>query len=150
MSEANKAGRRRRKRTAARTTAATAGPAAVDTAVRGGRYAPLDTGQLDQIHDAIVKIFDVVGLAEAPPVVIDTVTAAGGRISADRRLTVPPSLVERALKGLRKSVTLHGQRPGHEMTLEGRRVYAGSGGAAPYVVDLDTGVYRSSTLKDLY
>ena len=79
--------------------------------------------------------------------VIETVTAQGGKITDDGRLTFPPELVARALSGLRKSVPLYGQRPGHEFTVEGRRVYVGSGGAAPNVVDPEADAYRASTLR---
>ncbi len=122
----------------------------MDMQIRGGRFAPLAIEELDRIHKAVLEIFDTVGLADAPPLVIEKVTAAGGKLTDEGRLTFPPALVERALNGLCKSVTLHGQRPGHEMKLEGQRVYVGSGGAAPHIVDLDTGAYRSSTLRDLY
>jgi trimethylamine--corrinoid protein Co-methyltransferase len=36
------------------------------------------------------------------------------------------------------------------MDLSGCNVHMGSGGASPSIVDLDTGLYRDSTLKDLY
>ena len=37
-----------------------------------------------------------------------------------------------------------------DMPVNNASVYVGSGGAAPLVLDLDTGRYRESTLKDLY
>lgn len=117
---------------------------------QGGRYKPLDETQLGQIHQAILTIFDQTGLSEAPPIVIDKMVAAGGKLGDDGRLLFPADLVERALKGLPKSVTLYGQRPGHELALGSEQVYVGTGGAAPFVVDLETGAYRDSTLKDLY
>ncbi|MGI9463636.1 MAG: trimethylamine methyltransferase family protein, partial [Aestuariivirgaceae bacterium] len=141
---------RRGRRKRGSPTGATEKAAAVSTLAHGGRYKPLKTEQLDQIHQAILKIFAQTGLSEAPPIVIETVTSAGGSMSGDGRLLFPPELVQRALAGLRKSITLHGQRSGHEMTIEGERVYVGTGGAAPFVVDLETGAYRESTLKDLY
>ncbi|NNE22558.1 MAG: trimethylamine methyltransferase [Rhizobiales bacterium] len=142
--------RGRRKRPSRNAVSGQCEPASVSMIARGGRYKPLDEAQLAQIHQAIVTIFDQTGLSEAPPIVIDTVLAAGGKLGDDGRLMFPPALVERALKGLHRSITLHGQRPGHELTLEGEQVYVGTGGAAPFVVDLETGVYRDSTLKDLY
>ena len=141
--------RRGRRQRSAKVTD-TAQVEAPSTVACGGRYQPLDQQQLDHIHQAILSIFEGVGLSEAPPIVIETVVAAGGRLTEDERLLFPPELVQRALSGLRKSITLHGQRPGHEMILEGQQVHLGTGGAAPFIVDLETSAYRESTLKDLY
>jgi trimethylamine--corrinoid protein Co-methyltransferase len=38
----------------------------------------------------------------------------------------------------------------HNMILSGNHVYTGTGGAAPTVIDLETGAYRDSTLRDLF
>ena len=119
------------------------------TPAHGGRYRPLTDADCARIHDGVLDILETVGMAEAPADVVATVTAAGGRIE-DGRLMFPRPLVQRALEGLSRSVTLHGQRPGLELELGGDKVYLGTGGAAPQIVDLETGAYRDSTLADLH
>ncbi|MEM7029387.1 MAG: trimethylamine methyltransferase family protein [Chloroflexota bacterium] len=116
----------------------------------GGRFRPLRADDLEQIDQAIREVLESVGFAEAPQTVIDVVTARGGQITEAGRLTFPQSLVDEALAGFRRNVTLYGQQPGHELVLSGKRVYVGTGGAAPQVIDHDTGRYRESTLLDLY
>ena len=74
----------------------------------------------------------------------------GGRFSGDGRLLFPRSLVEDAIAGFRRDIVLYGQRAGLELELSGARVYVGSGGAAPNMVDFDTDGYRPSQLIDLY
>lgn len=118
--------------------------------VEGGRYTPLNQTQIEQIDRAIHQILEKTGFSEAPLIVIDTVTKAGGTLDRDNRLTFPASLLDRAIDGLARHYTLYGQVAGHEMHMSGKRVHTGSGGAAPYVIDIDTGQYRESTLKDLY
>jgi hypothetical protein len=54
------------------------------------------------------------------------------------------------LSGLPRDFALCGQHPEYDMQLGVARVYAGSGGAAPLILDLDSGRYRESTLRDLY
>ncbi|MEY4268666.1 MAG: hypothetical protein RIS90_3201, partial [Pseudomonadota bacterium] len=75
---------------------------------------------------------------------------AGGALSVAGRLLFPADLVRRCLAALPRQVTLYGQDPRHDLLLAGARVHVGTGGAAPMMVDLDTGAYRESTLRDLY
>jgi trimethylamine--corrinoid protein Co-methyltransferase len=121
-----------------------------NTGLEGGRYQPMNEAQMKQIDLAVRSILDQVGISEAPPIVIEKLCAAGARLNEDGRITFPAALFDRALAGLTRNFTLHGQKPGHEMLMSGKRVHVGSGGAAPMVVDLHTGKYRDSTLQDLY
>ena len=118
--------------------------------VEGGRYAPLAEADLARIDAAALEVLSTVGLTDAPPFAVDLVTNRGGRLTADGRLTFPPPLVGAAAAGLTRGFTLHGQVSGHELELSGARVHVGSGGAAPSVVDLETGRYRDAILRDLY
>ncbi len=89
-------------------------------------------------------------MSEAPESVVELVCEAGGELKQDGRLCFPASLIERALQGFQRDFSLHGQKPGQELRLSGKRVHMGSGGAAPRVLDLDSGRYRDSQLQDLY
>jgi trimethylamine--corrinoid protein Co-methyltransferase len=51
---------------------------------------------------------------------------------------------------MEKDFKLCGQNPEYDMQLGDGRVYAGSGGAAPMILDLETNRYRESCLEDLY
>ena len=105
---------------------------------------------MPKIHQAVLHILSRTGLSDAPETVVDTITRSGGKLDDDGRLTFPAALVEDAISGFRRDFTLHGQKPGHEMVLSGTRVHMGSGGASPSILDMETGRYRRSTLKDLY
>jgi len=117
---------------------------------RGGRLCVLTDDDRCRIHAASLALLSDPGLGDAPPVVVDLVCAAGGRLTEAGRLAIPAALCERALAGLRRDVTLHGRDPAHDLPLSEGAVHPGSGGAAPLVLDMETGRYRPSTLADLY
>ncbi len=139
--------RGREGRMAARDAARAAAPA--PTPPEGGRYAPASAATLRAIHETALTLLAEVGLAEAPPAVVALVEAGGGR-AAEGRLMFPEPLVERALAGLPRALTLHGRAPGRDLRLEGTRVHVGSGGAAPFVIDPGAARYRPATLADLH
>ena len=116
----------------------------------GGRYQPLNPFDLPKIDQAVRSILADVGMAEAPEIVIEQVTRAGGRLDAEGRLHFSSELIENALDGLSRDFTLCGQNPEHDMQLGVGRVHVGSGGAAPMILDLETQQYRESNLRDLY
>lgn len=116
----------------------------------GGRFAPLDTEAVLAIERAALDILANIGLSGAPSRVVDLVRAAGGSVDGANRLLFPAGLVQRCLAELPREVVLCGQDARHDLTLSGVRVHVGTGGAAPLIVDLQTGAYRDSTLRDLY
>lgn len=128
----------------------TEGGASSTAEARGGRFSPVDQGSLEKIHRTALRILSEVGMSDAPASVVDAVVAAGGRVTAEQRLCFPPALVQRMIDNLPRQLKLCGQSPAFDLDLQGSRVYTGSGGAAPMVIDLHTGLYRDSTLQDLY
>ncbi len=117
---------------------------------RGGLYRPLGPRDLQRLDRVVLDILATVGLAEALPEAIALVTERGGSLDPDGRLLFPVDLVRSALKVSKRPLVLHGRRPELALTLEGKRVHMGTGGAAPFIVDPDSGRYRPSTLQDLY
>jgi len=149
MSEVKSTGRRKRRRPGSGQLQSRAAQPPMSGAL-GGRYQPLDIEDLPAIDRAAGSILSDVGMAEAPQIVVDHVTRAGGSLDAEGRLHFSSELVENALKGLQRDFVLCGQNPAHDLQLGVARVHAGSGGAAPLILDLDSGSYRESTLQDLY
>lgn len=115
----------------------------------GGRFLPLSDADVLAIHDAVLTVLETIGLAQAIPSCVDTVTAAGGEYR-DGRLLFPRSLVEDTLALAARDVTLYAQDPAWDLALSGTRVYFGTAGAAVHIADPATGHYRESTLRDLY
>jgi len=83
---------------------------------------PAENYDMAQIDQAIRDVLSTVGLSEAPPIVIETVSARGGTLTSDGRLLFPEKLFDEALAGFTRNFTLYGQSPcGH------RRCCASSG-----------------------
>ncbi|WP_350333776.1 trimethylamine methyltransferase family protein [Coralliovum pocilloporae] len=116
----------------------------------GGQYRPLSEKDVEAIYRTALRILDEVGMGDVPPVVREAALERGATINALGRLSYPRALVEEIIDGAAKSFVFHGRDPQHDFEIGGDRVYFGTGGAAVQTLDLDSGLYRPSTLRDLY
>jgi len=116
----------------------------------GGKFAPLSDSEMKQIHSAVMDLLETVGLSGAPQSMVDVVTDHGGFVTDTGRLLFPSVLIEKAIAGLRRDVILHSRRNGYTLNVTGARVHTGTGGAAPKILDMDTGTYRMTTVRDLH
>ena len=116
----------------------------------GGRYKPLSEADCNAIYDTALKILEDLGMGESPQVLIDQAVKKGAFVNDKNRLCFPRGMVEEVIAGSCKSFTLYGRDPKHDFTVGGDRVYFGTGGAAVQTLDIETGAYRPSTLRDLY
>ncbi len=118
--------------------------------VEGGRYRPLSDTDVIRLHDTVLDLLERIGLSQAIPSMIERVCAHGGRLTDEGRLLFPRALVEDVIASARKSFVMYARGNGPHLEVSGSRVHVGSGGAAPGIIDLDSGRYRETTLKDLY
>jgi trimethylamine---corrinoid protein Co-methyltransferase len=119
----------------------------------GGQYKPLTDPDITAIHDAALAILEKVGFTYESG--LDQVLALleGAGMSVDRsssRIKFPRALIEKHLRSAPEKVVLYSRDGKNDLDLSGDRVHLGTGGAAVRIVDLETGLYRSTTLKDLY
>ncbi len=149
-------GKRKRGRRGARSRNAMvakrrAGPAVnpAPPGAAGGQYRPLADKQIEQIYDTSLRMLAELGMGEAPPKLVERARERGAEINDLGRLCYPPAMVEDIIAGACRSFTFHGRDPKHTFEVGGERVYFGTGGAAVQTLDLDTHVYRPSTLADL-
>ena len=117
---------------------------------RGGRYAPLAEGEIQAIYATALRLLAELGMGEAPPALVEAAKSRGAFVNTLGRLAFPRAMVEEVVAGACKSFVFHGRDPSHDFEIGGDRVYFGTGGAAVQTLDLDTGRYRPSTLRDLY
>ena len=135
---------RKRKRTGARATSDKP-----STLALGATFEPLSKREIGKIADTALMILSEIGVAEFSDSVKDTILSIGGKIRGDR-LVLPQKTVEQVIKNTPKEIELCGQIPEKDMKVGGRRGYTGTGGAAPNILDMNTGAYRPSNLIDLY
>ena len=117
---------------------------------KGGAYKPLADQDLAAIYDTALRILAEIGMGEVPDGLMTQALEKGAEQNALGRLCFPRSMVEAMIDGARKSFVLHGRDHKHDIEIGGDRVYFGTGGAAVQTLDLETGLYRPSTLVDLY
>jgi len=116
----------------------------------GGRYLPLTQPEMVRIHELVLQLLADLGLSQVTPSLERRAVEAGCRVDENGRLRFPRALVEDVIARTRRKFTLHGIDPMHDMEIGGRRVHTGTGGAAPTILDFETGKYRESTVADLF
>ena len=75
---------------------------------------------------------------------------AAGATEKNDRVLIPNALVEQCIRTAAKKFTFHGRDPDRSIEVGGEKVYFGTGGAAVQTLDMETGLYRPSTLNDLH
>ena len=115
----------------------------------GGMYRPLSEADLRSIYDTALRLLAGLGMGEVPDRLRDDLVRAGA-VQNGARVMIPNALVEDCIAKAAKTFVLHGRDPGRSIEVGGDKVYFGTGGAAVNTLDLDTGVYRPSTLRDLH
>ena len=116
----------------------------------GGQYKPLSDADLDSIYATALRLLEELGMGEVPGRLADVLIGAGAVDLGNDRISLPPAMVKRAIQTAAKSFTFHGRDPARSITVGGNAVHFGTGGAAVQVLDLDSGTYRASTLRDLH
>lgn len=122
---------------------------AVNPGMTGGRFNPLNDGDIEQINHAVMDVLENIGLSQGIPSCVEAVVNGGGKYS-DGRLYFPRSLVEDTIANCARNFVLHGQERTHDMEIAGARAYFGTAGAAVHIVDVHDREYRDSKLQDLY
>lgn len=116
----------------------------------GGQYKPLTDYQVKQIYDTSLRMLAELGMGDAPQQLTDQALKCGATINHLGRLCFSRGMVEDIIAGACKSFVLHGRNPQYSFEVGGDRVFFGTGGAAVQTLDIDSHIYRPSTLEDLY
>jgi trimethylamine--corrinoid protein Co-methyltransferase len=115
----------------------------------GGQYRPLTESQVRQIYDTSLRMLAELGMGEAPRALTEQALTCVASINQMGRLCFSRDMVEDIIDGACKSFVFHGRDQQYTFEVGGERVYFGTGGAAVQTLDLDTHLYRPSTLADL-
>jgi len=116
----------------------------------GGQYQPLTQDKIGRIHGCALRLLEEVGVKVDLPEALDIFSEAGANVDSEsKRVRIPAKVVEKSLGSAPGRVILYGREPEHNLILEKTRVYMGTGGAAPYVIDPNSGKKRRSTLEDI-
>ncbi len=116
--------------------------------VSGGQYRPLSEGQIEQIHQASLRVLEHTGIHVENEEALALYRQGGARLDG-QRVYVSEAMIAEALETVPSRVLLAGRDPARDMELEGKRVYAGTGGSPTTMLDLGTDTVRPATLRDL-
>ena len=148
MTDAPKRPGGRRARVAMRTAPPRTNPAPAGQI--GGQYRPLSDTAMQQIYDTALRLLSDLGMGEVPDRLWRDLIAVGATDLGQGRIGFPKSLVEDMIDKAAKTFPLHGRDPNRTIEIGTNRVYFGTGGAAVNTLDIDSGLYRPSTLTDLH
>lgn len=137
----------RKARTAQRAAGPVANPA--PPGQLGGQYRPLSEPDMHAIYETALRLLEDLGMGEVPDRLADVLIGAGAVDLGNDRISLPKSMVKTAISTAAKTFTFYGRDPARSIEVGGRAVHFGTGGAAVQVLDLDTQIYRPSTLQDL-
>ena len=116
----------------------------------GGQLRFLTDKNVAEIHETALRILEDVGLRVPLPEAVEAYRGGGARVGPDPdAVRIPVTMVEAALRSTPPKVRLCGRDAEQDIVLEGRKVYAGTGGAEIHVLDLETGALRKATLLDV-
>ena len=116
----------------------------------GGKLAILSDSDMAMIDAAAKSILWQTGITDTPGHLAEKACAAGAIMGAKNRLHLPEALIDNALSCFAKPLILYGRKPGTDLQLGTGKVYTGTGGAAPFVLDEDSHTYREAGIADLY
>ena len=116
----------------------------------GGAYQPLTEAELISIYNTALRLLEELGMGEVPDNLAEVLVNAGAKSIPGDRYCFSRAMVEEMTGKAAKTFTLHGRDDERSIEVGGDAVHFGTGGAAVQALDLDTGLYRPSTLEDLH
>ena len=114
----------------------------------GGQYQPLTQAQIKQIHQASLSVLEHTGVHVEHEDALALYRQGGAKTDGEH-VYISAMMVEEALEKAPSRVLLAGRDPGQDIMLEGKRVYAGTGGSPTMVLDPGADTVRPGTLRDL-
>ncbi len=124
--------------------------AVVRPGMPGGAYQPLSTRDVERIHQTALDVLENIGMADPIPLLADSALTRGCWLDDNGRLRFPRALVEEVIAEATRGFVIYGRDPKHDLDCNGTRVHFDPGGEASTTVDFETGLYRPSTLVDVY
>lgn len=110
----------------------------------------IDAKQVNQIHEKSLYLLENVGIDYKTPRAIEILEGAGCVVDYDRTwASIPPDLVEWAVKQAPRVVQLEARDPSRNVILDGKASHHTNDSQGTKAIDLHTGERRVSTLQDL-
>jgi trimethylamine--corrinoid protein Co-methyltransferase len=105
--------------------------------------------QLDEIHDASMRILEQTGVRVDSDEAVALLGDAGAHVGAGGLVKIPAYLIEWAVRTAPGNITVYDRDGVEAMRLGRRRTYFGTGSDTPNVIDPYTGERRPAVLADV-
>jgi trimethylamine--corrinoid protein Co-methyltransferase len=110
----------------------------------------LTPDEVQRIHEATLWIIENVGVRFPSGRAMDIWESHGATVDREKQVVrAQPELIEEALKLCPPAYTLAARDPVQDLPLDGNHVYLGTDGCGVEIIDIHTGVRRSSVLQDV-
>lgn len=110
----------------------------------------LDQDEIEQIHQSTLLIIEKVGIRFPSKIALQIWSDHGAKVDFQTMCVKPPaSLIEKALTTCPPKYNLCARNPDQDLPLDGNHVYLGTDGCGVEVLDIRTGLKRTSTLADV-
>lgn len=110
----------------------------------------LSPQDVKRIHEATLWVIENVGVRFPSNRALSIWADHGGKIDRDRMIVrASPDLIQQALKTCPSTYTLAARDSLQDLSLDGANTFVGTDGCGVEVLDLHTGIRRSSTLNDI-
>jgi len=114
----------------------------------GGTYKPLSQVDVEKIHNTSLKVLEEVGVEINGERALELFQDHGANIEGNI-VKIPRDMVLENIEKAPSTVRLCGREGKHDLVLEDKKVYVGTGGTAIYVLNSETGEVRKSKLEDI-
>ncbi len=106
--------------------------------------------EVKKIHDATLWIIEKVGVRFPSKRALDIWAAHGAEVDHEKMvIRAKPELLEAALKTCPSAYLLAARDPQQDLPLDGNHVFVGTDGCGVEVIDIRTGLRRTSCLQDV-
>ncbi len=109
---------------------------------------PLADADLAALHDASLHILAEIGVDVEHKRMRERLQEMGCRVEGER-VCFPAEVIERSLAQAPHSFTLYGRSLECAVQLDGQRMWGTNPGVVPWIRDLESGEFRSTTLADV-
>jgi len=123
-----------------------------DKGMIGGSYRPLSQTEIEQIHQASMRVFEEVGVQVNFPAALSLFKEAGAEIDEESNIVkMSRKLVMDLISTTPEKVTLYGRNASgeHDLEIGGKKVYMGTGGTALNVQEPGSTETRRAILEDV-
>jgi len=119
----------------------------------GDIYRPLSAAQVSTIHDRALDLLEDCGMTyeDGMDDVIQVLSGVGCQVDPEgRKISFPRDLVKEMIAKAPGEFILFSRDGENDLNMGKDRVYAGTGGTAVRILDLDSGEARQTVLKDAH